>query len=157
MFLKLNQAFSIKSLLLVFFLILSTCSDNFAQSVDTVSFDDLEFTEITEEVVSDSSNDTIKSTDSLVSSPAIIDNPSVSNEGSMSLWAIFIAGILGGFAAFIMPCIFPMLPLTVSYFTKKSKSKAKSISQALIYGLSIILIYVVLGLLVFLTSFSLFC
>jgi thiol:disulfide interchange protein len=148
MFLKLNQAFSIKSLLLVFFLILSTCSDNFAQSVDTVSFDDLEFTEITEEVVSDSSNDTIKSTDSLVSSPAIIDNPSVSNEGSMSLWAIFIAGILGGFAAFIMPCIFPMLPLTVSYFTKKSKSKAKSISQALIYGLSIILIYVVLGLLV---------
>lgn len=149
MFLKLNQAFSIKSIFFVFFLMLSLSSDNFAQSVDTVSFDDLEFTEITDEVIPDSPNDTIKNTDTLISSQTIIDNsPATKNEGSMSLWAIFIAGILGGFAAFIMPCIFPMLPLTVSYFTKKNKSKAKSISQALIYGLSIIFIYVVLGLLV---------
>ncbi len=65
-----------------------------------------------------------------------------------SLWAIFIAGLLGGFAAFVMPCIFPMLPLTVSYFTKKESSKSKGIFNALIYGLSIIVIYVVLGLLI---------
>jgi thiol:disulfide interchange protein DsbD len=65
-----------------------------------------------------------------------------------SLWAIFIAGLLGGFAAFVMPCIFPMLPLTVSYFTKKESSKSKGIFNALIYGLSIIIIYVVLGLLI---------
>jgi thiol:disulfide interchange protein len=65
-----------------------------------------------------------------------------------SLWAIFIAGLLGGFAALLMPCIFPMLPLTVSYFTKGGEKKKGAVSKALLYGLSIIVIYVVLGLLV---------
>lgn len=65
-----------------------------------------------------------------------------------SLWKIFLAGILGGLAAFIMPCIFPMLPLTVSFFIKKNESKGSGISKALIYGLSIIVIYVLLGLLI---------
>lgn len=65
-----------------------------------------------------------------------------------SLWAIFIAGFIGGFLALIMPCIFPMFPLTVSYFTKKAGSRAKAISQAGIYGLSIIVIYVALGLVI---------
>ena len=65
-----------------------------------------------------------------------------------SLWAIFIAGLLGGFAALLMPCIFPMLPLTVSYFTKGGEKKEGAVSKALLYGLSIIVIYVVLGLLV---------
>lgn len=63
-----------------------------------------------------------------------------------TLWAIFIAGFLGGLAAFFMPCIYPMIPLTVSYFTKKSGSRAKGIQNALVYGLSIIFIYVALGL-----------
>ncbi len=64
----------------------------------------------------------------------------------LGLWAIFIAGLLGGFAAFIMPCIFPMVPLTVSYFTKRGGSKQKGVVNAIIYGLSIIVIYVILGL-----------
>ena len=64
-----------------------------------------------------------------------------------SLWTIFLAGLLGGFAALLMPCIFPMLPLTVSYFTK-GKDKGSAINKTLLYGLSIIAIYVVLGLLV---------
>src|SRR5665213_949957 len=62
-----------------------------------------------------------------------------------TLWQIFLAGFIGGFAALLMPCIFPMLPLTVSFFTKKGK--AKGTGQAAIYGLSIVIIYVVLGLL----------
>ncbi|MGE0078277.1 MAG: protein-disulfide reductase DsbD domain-containing protein, partial [Bacteroidales bacterium] len=66
---------------------------------------------------------------------------------SRSLWGIFLAGILGGFAAFLMPCIFPMLPLTVSYFTKAGK-KGKAFGQAALYGGSIVVIYVALGLLV---------
>jgi len=70
------------------------------------------------------------------------------NQEKRSLWAIFIAGLLGGFAALLMPCIFPMLPLTVSFFTKGAENKGKGISKALLYGLSIIVIYVVLGLLV---------
>lgn len=65
---------------------------------------------------------------------------------SLSLFAIFLSGMLGGFAATLMPCIFPMLPLTVSYFTKTASNKATGINRALLYGLSIILIYVVLGL-----------
>jgi len=65
------------------------------------------------------------------------------NEKPKTLWAIFIAGLLGGFAALLMPCIFPMLPLTVSYFTKTGKG---AVSKAMLYGLFIILIYVVLGL-----------
>jgi len=56
--------------------------------------------------------------------------------------------MLGGFFALIMPCIFPMIPLTVSFFLKQSKSKADGFRKALLYGLSINVIYVVLGLLV---------
>lgn len=65
-----------------------------------------------------------------------------------SLWGIFIAGLVGGFAAFIMPCIFPMVPLTVSFFTKQSKTRAAAISQALLYGVFIVIIYVALGMLI---------
>lgn len=68
--------------------------------------------------------------------------------GKQSLWTIFFLGLLGGFAAFVMPCIFPMVPMTVSYFTKKEVTKRKGVINALIYGLSIIVIYVVLGLLI---------
>jgi len=71
-----------------------------------------------------------------------------SDSSDSSLWAIFIAGFIGGLAAFFMPCIYPMIPLTVSFFTKKSGSRAKGIQSAIIYGLSIIVIYVALGLLI---------
>ena len=65
-----------------------------------------------------------------------------------SLWSIFFFAFLGGFAALFTPCVFPMIPMTVSFFTKQSKSRAKGIRNAIIYGLSIIAIYVVLGLIV---------
>ena len=63
-------------------------------------------------------------------------------ENEMSLWAIFLAGVGGGLIALVMPCIFPMIPLTVSLFTKQ---KSGGISKALIYGLSIVLIFVFLA------------
>jgi thiol:disulfide interchange protein len=65
----------------------------------------------------------------------------------ISLWAIFITGLIGGFAAILMPCIFPMIPFTVSYFTKQSTT-GSAFGKAFIYGLSIIAIYVCLGLLI---------
>ena len=71
-----------------------------------------------------------------------------SKEVPKTLWQIFIAGFLGGFAAFLLPCVYPMLPLTVSFFTKKGGTKANAIFQSLIYGLSIIFIYVFFGLLI---------
>lgn len=63
-----------------------------------------------------------------------------------SIWFIFIQGFLFGFVALLMPCIFPMIPLTVSFFTKQSKTRAIGIRNALLYGLSIVVIYVGLGL-----------
>ena len=62
-----------------------------------------------------------------------------------SLWWIFSMAFLGGLIALLTPCVFPMIPLTVSFFTKKSKTKAAGISNALKYGVSIIVIYVILG------------
>jgi thiol:disulfide interchange protein len=64
------------------------------------------------------------------------------------LWSIFFIAFVSGFAALLTPCVFPMIPMTVSFFTKQSKTKAKGIRNAIIYGFSIIFIYVVLGLLV---------
>lgn len=119
-----------------------------AQTDSLVSYDDVEFTEITDEQFSQ--QDSVKQSADYKSS--LSDTNIIQKDDSKtdknSLWAIFIAGIIGGFAAFLMPCIFPMLPLTVSFFTKNGQTKGKAIMQAIIYGLSIIFIYVLLGLLV---------
>jgi len=69
-------------------------------------------------------------------------------EEKKSLWGIFILAFLGGFAALLTPCVFPMIPMTVSFFTKQSKTKAAGIRNAFIYGISIIIIYVGLGMII---------
>lgn len=71
-----------------------------------------------------------------------------------SIWGAFAGGFVGGLIALIMPCVFPMIPMTVSFFTKRSKSRAEGIKNAIIYALSIIVIYVILGLLVTLSAGS---
>lgn len=68
-----------------------------------------------------------------------------SNKGLLS---IFLIAFFSGFAALLTPCVFPMIPMTVSFFTKQSKTKAAGIKNALIYGISIVIIYVALGWLV---------
>ena len=67
---------------------------------------------------------------------------------SKSWWWIFIAGFIGGLFALLTPCVFPMVPLTVSFFTKGGKEQKAGLSKVLIYGLSIIIIYVSLGLII---------
>ena len=67
------------------------------------------------------------------------------NKSYKSLWNLFFIAFLSGFAALLTPCVFPMIPMTVSFFTKQSKTKAKGITNAIIYGFSIIIIYVALG------------
>ncbi|SDM25706.1 thiol:disulfide interchange protein DsbD [Daejeonella rubra] len=89
--------------------------------------------------------DTASSKDISPAVPALVSEKTAAES---SLWAIFIAGFIGGLAAFFMPCIYPMIPMTVSFFTKQSGSRAKGIRSAIIYGLSIIIIYVALGLLI---------
>lgn len=63
-----------------------------------------------------------------------------------SLFMIFIYGFLGGLVALMTPCVWPMIPMTVSFFLKRTKDRSKSIRDAVTYGLSIIVIYLVLGL-----------
>jgi len=63
-----------------------------------------------------------------------------------SLLAIFFLGLLGGLIALITPCVFPMIPVTVTFFTKKSSDRKKGVSNAILYGLFIFLIYVVITL-----------
>ena len=90
---------------------------------------------------------TIASSDSLISNAEAAGE--LETEGSPnSLWGIFIAGLIGGFAAFLMPCIYPMVPLTTSFFTKQGGSRGKGLKMALLYGISIIVIYVALGILI---------
>jgi thiol:disulfide interchange protein DsbD len=75
-----------------------------------------------------------------------IDNKDESR--SKSLWVIFILAFAGGFIALFTPCVFPMIPMTVTFFTKQSKTKSEGIKKASIYSISIVLIYVLLGVIV---------
>lgn len=68
------------------------------------------------------------------------------NAGKTSLWMIFALGFLGGLIALLTPCVFPMIPLTVSFFTKHSQKKSQGISNAFLYGFFIVLIYFLLSL-----------
>lgn len=95
--------------------------------------------------------DTIAASDSLTQGAASTEAVSIPSEfddstAGMSLLWIFIFGFLGGLLAFLTPCVFPMVPMTVSMFIKRSKQKA--VRDVSLYGISIVGIYVVLGLLI---------
>lgn len=139
---------------LVLTMLLMHSSQSFAliQSHDSTAVsDDIQFTEIgspadsaANAIVKDSvKKDTVKAAAVLKPVKEIQQT-----EHEKTLWQTFIQGLIGGFIAFLMPCIFPMVPLTVSFFTKKAGSRKKGIGQAMIYGLSIIVIYVAFGLLI---------
>ena len=92
--------------------------------------------------------DTEMSVETDLWTPVDFSESEESSETGTSLWYIFIACFLGGFVALLTPCVWPMIPLTVSFFLKKGKSRAKSITDALCYGASIIVIYLLLGIIV---------
>jgi len=106
-----------------------TVIDSAAKNTDSVATNEADSTKQTVTSVKDSNNPTPK-------------------KEEKSLWTIFFLAFLGGFAALLMPCIFPMIPMTVSFFTKQSKTKAAGIKNAILYGLAIIAIYVLLGSLI---------
>jgi len=116
------------------------------KAADSVSTSDVQFTSIP--TAADSLTARKKHLDSLKETKSIVKAADKANGKPKTLWEIFIAGLLGGFTAILLPCIYPLLPLTVSFFTKKAGSRAKGIMQSIIYGLSIIVIYVSLGMLI---------
>ena len=120
-----------------------------AQKADTVSTGDVQFTDIP--TATDSITIRKKQADSVKgvqATSATVITATSAKTANKSLWQLFIIGFLGGFAAFLLPCVYPMLPLTVSFFTKRGGSRANAIWQSCLYGLSIIFIYVVFGLLI---------
>lgn len=78
-------------------------------------------------------------------SKPVVEKTADDTESDSGLFTIFFIAFLSGFAALLTPCVFPMIPMTVSFFTKQSKTKARGIKNAITYGISIILIYVFLG------------
>ena len=83
--------------------------------------------------------------------PVIQELNAFGAEGSTadrSFWSIFFLGFLGGLVALFTPCVWPIIPMTVSFFLKRNKDKAKGVRDAVTYGISIIVIYVALGLIV---------
>ena len=98
-----------------------------------------------------------KASDSLTDSPnlwsPVIDQLKAFGDSTVSAadtsWLfIFFAGFLGGLIALLTPCVWPMIPMTVSFFLKRTKDRKKAIRDAITYGLSIIVIYLVMGLLI---------
>lgn len=71
---------------------------------------------------------------------------STEEEGTYATWNIFLLGLFGGLLALLTPCVFPMIPLTVSFFLKQSTTNSKGIFNALLYAFFIVLIYVLLSL-----------
>lgn len=139
---------------MVALLLFTISSAAFAQdSKDTVSTDDVQFTSIPSaadnlKAFREKKDSLAKAKKDSVAKTAKASTKSASKEKPKTLWQIFIEGLLGGFTALLMPCIYPLLPLTVSFFTKKAGSRSKGIFQSMIYGLSIIVIYVALGLVI---------
>jgi thiol:disulfide interchange protein DsbD len=87
------------------------------------------------------------STNTLVETNLQSDIVDVEKEtNNKAWWAIFLAGFLGGLTALLTPCVFPMIPMNVSFFTKQSKTKAQGIKNAFLFSISIIVLYVALGL-----------
>lgn len=120
------------------------------KNADTVSSAGVQFTTIPTAADSMAMHKTAAATKKAAATAATPKKAEINavntNTGShQTLWEIFVAGFLGGFAAFLMPCIYPMLPLTVSFFTKKGGSRGNAVFQSLLYGISIIVIYVALG------------
>lgn len=88
---------------------------------------------------------TVVKTETAKAAPVTGTNFKSENTADQSYWAIFWLAFGGGLVALLTPCVFPMIPMTVSFFTKQSKTRSAGIRNALLYGISIIAIYVLLG------------
>lgn len=116
-------------------------------AVDTSDEDELdESATTTEDATSNETAGAMASGDDVNSPDKALEQNE--KEEQRGLWTIFIVAFLFGFTALLTPCIFPMIPMTVSFFTKQSKTKAVGIRNAIIYGIAIIVIYVFLGAIV---------
>jgi thiol:disulfide interchange protein DsbD len=141
-----KSAFKLVLLLLVLVAFVHVPTFGMQKTADTVSTSDVQFTSIP--TAADSLAAKKKQQKQVAASTAKITVKPVAKEKPKTLWQIFLEGFAGGFTALLMPCIYPLLPLTVSFFTKKGGTRSKAVFQSLVYGASIIVIYVALGLII---------
>ncbi len=126
----------------------------FKLKVKGVEGTDAEVGKDTTSAVQPGLQDSVKEEESKVESKPIESVKKEEKQQSQSYGLVFLLAFLSGFAALIMPCVFPMIPMTVSFFTKRSKTRAEGIKNAMIYGTSIVVIHFLLGLLVVVTGSS---
>lgn len=118
-----------------------------ASTVNTAATSTLTSVESVAEVVAEPAVDTATIVQPTKEDAVISQGiPKETQDVPKSWYAIFIAGFIGGALALLTPCVFPMIPMNVSFFTKQSKTKAEGIKNALLYAVSIIVLYVGLGL-----------
>jgi thiol:disulfide interchange protein len=96
----------------------------------------------------DSLHQTINALDTATKNTVAVTTPEkvAPSTENRTWWAIFLLGFFGGLTALLTPCVFPMIPMNVSFFTKQSKTKSQGIRNAFLFSFSIIVLYVVLGL-----------
>lgn len=101
------------------------------------------------------SADTLKTTSELTGNPLwkpviaelnILNSDKTSEKHGTTWWFILLSGFIGGLLALLTPCVWPIIPMTVSFFLKRNKDRKKAVREALLYGLSIIVIYLILGI-----------
>ena len=129
------------------------CDDTFClppTEVD-ISFEEVQGIagEAVTELVSDAKDNSFLQNTNTIEKPTTGDTEQITSktkqEKKKSLWTLFILSFFAGFAALLTPCVFPMIPMTVSFFTKQSKTKAIGIRNAILFGASIVFLYVLLG------------
>ncbi len=129
------------------------CDDTFClppTEVD-ISFEEVQGIagEAVTELVSDAKDNSFLQNTNTIEKPTTGDTEQITGktkqEKKKSLWTLFILSFFAGFAALLTPCVFPMIPMTVSFFTKQSKTKAIGIRNAILFGASIVFLYVLLG------------
>ena len=101
------------------------------------------------------SADTLKNTAELTNNPlwkpvidqlTLLNSDETSQKHGTSWWFLLLSGFLGGLLALLTPCVWPIIPMTVSFFLKRNKNRKKAVREAFLYGLSIIVIYLILGI-----------
>lgn len=116
-----------------------------AETADA-SLTDQDVLEVTPGETDEDISDTETGEPATQASAPIVYSPEDPSDTGRSFWGMFITGILGGLLALLTPCVFPMIPLTVSFFLRNSENRARAIRDAFFYGFTIIFSYVVLGL-----------
>ncbi|MDF1672676.1 MAG: cytochrome c biogenesis protein CcdA, partial [Vicingaceae bacterium] len=125
------------------------CGDDKEEVVEELVEEDVDTASSDVAVALDSINEVEENheevSETVVEETVDTENPETKDIADMSIWMIFFISFGAGFAALLTPCVFPMIPMTVSFFTKQSKSKSQGIRNAILYGACIIIIYVLLG------------